>query len=173
MMIWWGYPHNYIQYISSEAEIIRLGMEQSRVNLRGSTKAWDQTKLTFYPTRTWLSPLRAASWLTSECGHVKRRQGAGIPVRTCLWIWFDFFHQRHSTVVRDSECMHTQLTDRENPSQRPIMKWPLCPITLGETTLLFPCDLGEFREDHYEFSVQAPVLLNERKLKMKKKELFL
>jgi len=47
---------------------------------------------------------------------VKRGQGAGIPVRHVYEFEFDFFHQGHSMVFGDSECMQTQVTDRGNPS---------------------------------------------------------
>ncbi len=51
MTISWEYPHNYIQLISLEAEILGLGMEQSRVNLRGSTKVRGPNQ-TLHPSNT-------------------------------------------------------------------------------------------------------------------------
>lgn len=145
MKIWWEYPHNYIQFISLEVEILRLGMEQSRVNVRGSTKVRGPNQM-LHPSNTNMVKSVMCCFVVdlSVWAHETRTGCRNSSEDTSINLNFFFFlfcHKGHSMVVGDSECMQTQATDRIKLSWRPIMKWPLCPITLGEMTF-FPCDLG-------------------------------
>lgn len=115
-------------------------MEQSLVNLRGSTKVRGPNQ-TLNPSNTNMVKYLMCCFVVdlSVWAHETRTGCRNSSEDTSMNLIF--FHQGHSMVVGDSESMQTQFTDRGSPSCRPIMKWPLCPITLGEITL-FLCDLG-------------------------------
>lgn len=118
MTISWEYPHNYIQLISLEAEILGLGMEQSRVNLRGSTKVRGPNQ-TLHPSNTNMVKSLMCCFVVdlSVWAHETRTGCRNSSEDTSMNLnLIFFFHQGHSMVVGDSESMHTQVTDRGNPS---------------------------------------------------------